>query len=304
MHGRTPLTEAQASPAAAASGWLEASVLGVSVWAPGLPGWEASRPVLAGEAPLGSMNVAPPAPAMLGSTERRRAGPVVRLALAVAGEAAARSGVAPGVLRSVFGSSNGDGLVVGSILDALARATEGERVVSPTQFHNSVHNAAAGYWSIAQGSRQAANCLGAHDWTWAASLLKAIVEVAAEREPVLLCCYDHPLPPPLDALRPTGAAFGVALVLSPVQAGTPLLAVRWQEATAVPAPLPPALDRLRGSNAVAACLPLLVALASGQGGEHALPYLDGHLAVRLAGADASTGSGPGSGPGSGSDGGS
>ncbi len=58
--------------------------------------------------------------------------------------------------------------------------------MSPTQFHNSVHNAAAGYWSIAHGSRQPATCLGAHDWTWAAALLKAVAEVAATGAPVLL----------------------------------------------------------------------------------------------------------------------
>ncbi len=283
MHGREVLSGALAAPFADDPGWLAASVLGVSVWGPGLHGWAAARPVLAGEAPFTGAAVALPPPAMLGATERRRAGPVVRLALAAAGEAAAASGLPPASMRGVFGSSNGDGLVVGSILDALARAAEGERVVSPTQFHNSVHNAAAGYWSIAQGGRQAATCLGAHDWTWAAALLKAMVEVAAEQEPVLLCCYDHPLPPPLDVLRPTGAPFGVGLVLAPVCAGAPRIQVRWQGSAAVPAPLPPDLEALRGSNAVAACLPLLVGLAAGGSGEHAVPYLDGSLSLRLDG---------------------
>ncbi len=289
MHGRETMSGALAAPFGDDDGWLAASVRGVSVWGPGLPGWAAARPVLAGRAPFAAAELPLPPPAMLGATERRRAGPVVRLALAVAGEAAAASGIPPASLRGVFGSSNGDGLVVGSILDALARAAEGERVVSPTQFHNSVHNAAAGYWSIAQGGRQAATCLGAHDWTWAAALLKAMVEVAAEREPVLLCCYDHPLPAPLDALRPTAAPFGVGLVLAPVCAGAPRLLVRWQERAAAPAPLPPGLEALRGSNVIAACLPLLVGLAAEVGGEHAVAYLDGSLSLRLDGMPGPTG---------------
>ncbi len=260
---------------------LTASVLGVSVWGPGLAGWEMARPALAGDAPLTDAIQPPPAPSMLPPTERRRAGPVIRLALAVAGEAAARSGIDPTALRCVFGSSNGDGLVVGAILDSLAKATEGERVVSPTQFHNSVHNAPAGYWSIAHGSRQPVTCLGAHDATWPASLLKAMAEVAAENAPVLLCCYDHPLPAPLDALRPTTAAFATALVLGPVQDGAPLLRVGWHAGARPAVVLPEALDRLRAGNAIAQSLPLLVMLASAAEGAHPLPYFQGHLVLRL-----------------------
>lgn len=261
---------------------LRASVLGVSVWGPGLEGWAASRAMLAGCVPYVARDSVAPAPDMLGATERRRAGPVVRLALTVAAAAAAGSGLAPGSLRPVFGSSNGDGVIVGSILDALARGAPGERVVSPTQFHNSVHNAAAGYWTIAHGSREPATCLGAHDWTWAASLLTAMAAVAAGGGPVLLVCYDHPLPPPLDALRPTGAAFGAGLVLGPM-ADAPGLEVSWRAGAGVRAPLPPGLARLRDMNAVAEALPLLAALAQAAGEEsgHDVAYCDGHLRVSV-----------------------
>ncbi len=264
-------------------GDLAASVMGVSVWAPGLPGWKIARPVLAGEAAVTDIAQTLPVPSILPPTERRRAGPVIRLALAVAGEAVANAGIDPAALRCVFGSSNGDGLVVGSILEGLATAGPGERVVSPTQFHNSVHNAPAGYWSIAHGSRQPATCLGAHDATWAASLLKAMVEVASENEPVLLCCYDHPLPAPLDALRPTAAPFAVGLVLAPSRRGMPLLRVGWRSGHADAAVLTDGLDELRRGNAIAASLPLLVALASRSTGAHRVAYLDGSLVVGLEG---------------------
>ena len=261
---------------------LIASILGVSVWAPGLAGWDQAQPVLAGTTPLTDTILPPPPPTMLPPTERRRAGPVIRLALAVAAEATDRSGLDPASLRCVFGSSNGDGPVVGGILHALATATPGERVVSPTQFHNSVHNAPAGYWSIAHASRKPATCLGAHDATWPASLLKAMVELHAEQEPVLLVCYDHPLPPPLDALRPTAAAFAVALVLAPPQPNTPHLQIAWHPG---PAPtnalLPPPMTRLQTTNAIAQSLPLLIALATNTPTTHTIPYLDGHLAIGL-----------------------
>ena len=257
---------------------LTVGVRGVSIWGPGLPGWEASRAVLAGQTAYEPVELAAPAPAMLGATERRRAGPVVRLALEVARGAVEASGLEAGSLACVFGSSNGDGVVVGSILDALARAAPGERVVSPTQFHNSVHNAAAGYWGIAQNSRAPACCMGAHDATWPASLLKAVADVVASGEAVLLVCYDHPLPAPLDALRPTAAAFGAGLVLAP--GGGRALTVEYRPGPGQAAPLPAGLEALRGKNSIAQALPLLMALA-GAGGRHVLPYLDGHIAVEV-----------------------
>ncbi len=268
---------------------LVAGIVGVSVWGPGLEGWAASQPVLAGAKPYEPCLSPPPVPAILAPTERRRTGPVVRLALAVAQETALSSGLPSGSLRSVFGSSNGDGVVVGGLLEALAAAQDGERVVSPTAFHNSVHNAAAGYWSIATAGQQPATCLGAHDWTWAAALLKAMTEVVADREAVLLCCYDHPLPVPLSTLRPTASAFGIGLVLAPLGMGMPMATIRVGYCATPPAPgawapRNPALHALAAGNVVAQSLRLLEALALGASDRHAVPYLDGRLDIELDGA--------------------
>ncbi len=258
---------------------LRASIVGIGLWGPGLEGWDASRVILAG-APYEPRPSPAPPPSILAPTERRRAGPVVRLALAVAAEAAAASGLPPASLRGVFTSSNGDGVVVGSILDALSTAAAGERVVSPTQFHNSVHNAAAGYWSIAMGSQEPATCLGCHDDSWAAGLLTAMASVVSDRQPVLLCGYDHPLPAPLAALRPCTDPFGVGLVLAP--SGSRDITVQFE-----PEPAPgsepgdPALLALMRGNAIARALPLLIAIARGGPASVTLPYLDGRLTMRL-----------------------
>ena len=214
------------------------------------------------------------------ATERRRSGPVVRLALAVAQEAAAASGLAPASLRAVFGSSNGDGPVVGGILDALATAGS-ERVVSPTQFHNSVHNAAAGYWSIATGSRQPATCIGCHDDTWAAALLIAAAECAVSGAACCCAATTMPLPPPLLAVRPTGPFFAAALVLGPTGTG-PALSLSLQPG---PAPAPelaePALQAIARANPAGRALPLLAALAAGRPALLALPYLEGRLDLEV-----------------------
>ncbi len=257
---------------------LAARILGVSVWGPGLEGWEASRPILAGEAEYVVRSSPPPPPSILAATERRRTSPVVRLALAVAHEAALASGPPPGATRAVFASGNGDGPVVGSILEALADAGD-ERVVSPTQFHNSVHNAAAGYWSIGTGTRFPATCIGCHDDTWAAGLIAAMAEVAVHDAPVLLCCYDHPLPPPLDAVRPIGAPFAAALVLGPAGAGPGILVALG--AGKVERARPEGLLALAWPNPAARALPVLIALARGAPDRHEVPYLDGRIGVEV-----------------------
>lgn len=262
---------------------MRAYVLGVSVWGPGLEGWEASRPVLAGLADYLPSDTLPPAPAMLSATERRRTSLAVRLALTVAQAATDMAGLASDAPRSVFGTSNGDGAVVGAILESLAG---GDGQVSPTQFHNSVHNAASGYWTIAKGSRQPATCLGCDDVTMGAALLKAIAEVGVERVPLLLCVYDAPMPPPLAAKRPTEGGFAAGFVLAPDN-GARALARLEARYVADPAPdgagEPDAsgLRELSRANPAAWSLRLLQALARGEADRFPVALLDGHLEVEV-----------------------
>ena len=55
---------------------------------------------------------------------------------------------------AVFSSSSGDGQ---NCHESVRSARVSDRRVSPTRFHNSVHNAAAGYWSIATGAKARVN---------------------------------------------------------------------------------------------------------------------------------------------------
>ncbi len=251
---------------------MECSVRGVGLLGPGLPGWQDSRPILAGTQSWTRSPMVFPAPAILPPTERRRAGPIIRLALTVAAEAVAASGLDPASLRAVFASGNGDGATIGTVLDAITRP---DGFVSPTLFHNSVHNAAAGYWSIGVGSMRPASCLGCHDGSFAGALMKAMAECRAEAEPVLLVVYDVPFPSPLDVVRPTGDAFGMALVLAPTGGG-PRLTADWRDFPT--ATTRPRLDSL-AANPAAHSLALLELLARGEPGQIAASLLDGHLAI-------------------------
>ena len=241
---------------------VRAGIAGVGLLGPGLVGWAASAPVLAGAAAYMPAPLVPPVPALLPATERRRTGPSVRLAIAVAAEAVQESGLAPESLDSVFASSNGEAQVIVSILDAL-HAPDG--AISPTQFHNSVHNAAAGYWGIAAGSGRPSVSLGGHDFVFATGLMQAVAQVAAQGTPVLLVVHDVPLPPPLTALRPGEKSFAMALALVPGDGTLGQLSVAYRaKATMAEPSLPAGLDALRADSPAARALPLLGALASRQ----------------------------------------
>ena len=194
---------------------LSACVRGIGLLGPGLDDWLSAASVLAGVTPYAPRATVLPIPAALPAAERRRTGAVVRLALAIGFEASSRAGANPAELPTVFSSSGGDGSNCHEICQTLAT---GDRQLSPTRFHNSVHNAASGYWSIAVGATPASNVLCAYDATFGAALLEALTQVVVDRVPVLLVAYDSGYPEPLHAVRPIPDAFGVAMVLAPVSA--------------------------------------------------------------------------------------
>jgi len=205
--------------------------------------------VLCGAAAFEPSAVPRPAISLLPPAERRRCAPSVAWALAVAQEAVASAGLDAGALSVVFVSSDGDGDIVHRLCTALATPAA---AVSPTDFHNSVHNAATGYWSIGAHSQAASTALCAYDGSFAAGLLEAACQIAIEKRPVLLMAVDLPYPPPLAPHRPVLHGLAVALVLEP---GTGLeISLEGSE------PTPPPIGVFQG-NASAACLPLLAALA-------------------------------------------
>jgi hypothetical protein len=238
------------------------ALTGIGIAAPGLRDWEAARAVLAGRVPYAHAAFEQRASDALPAAERRRAGPVTRLALAVAQEAAAHAGADGRTLASVFASADGDAENMHQICLSLAGATP---EISPTRFHNSVQNAASGYWSIATGSRAPTTTVNGLDTVFAAALLEAAAQAVTEAREVLLVAYDLPLPEPLHALHPIGDATGVALVLAPAPAPKALVALEVElvagPASAATTLADSALEQLRRGNPAARALPLLAAVA-------------------------------------------
>jgi hypothetical protein len=254
---------------------MQVFVEGVGLRAPGLSGWAASRGILAGSEPYVPGELALPPLDLLPAAERRRTGLPVKLALNAGLEALASSGRPPETLASVFTSSGADGQVIHQICESLAGEA---REVSPTRFHNSVHNAPAGYWSIALRCRAASTSLCCFDCSFVAGLLEACAYCTAEAEPALLVSYDVPYSEPLNAVRPITGSVGVALLLSPhaTSATFARLEVQIQPDARLPTRMQdPALEALRSGNPAGRALPVLGALAEPSAAALVLEYLRG-----------------------------
>ena len=251
---------------------LTAWVESVGLLGPGLPDWPAAVEVLAGRTPYVSQPTVIPPLQCLPPAERRRTGKVVRLALTVGLEAVARAGADAAALPAVFSSSGGDGENCHEICQALAGA---ERQISPTRFHNSVHNAASGYWGIATGATPASNALCAYDASFAAGLLESLVQLRVDETPVLLIAYDADYPEPIRSARPIPDAFGVALLLKPAAGAGAVARLTAHLSTAPAEALPdPQLEALRLQVPAARSLPLLRALTGMEPRTVVIDYLE------------------------------
>jgi hypothetical protein len=253
---------------------------GVGLCARGLPNWRAAREVLAGRSPHRDTEIVLAASTLLPPAERRRTTDTVKLAMAVGSEAVSHAGLRAENVASVFASSGGDGSTITAILEALASP---QREVSPTRFHNSVHNAPSGYWSIATQCREASTSICAYDFSFAAGLLEAATRALAGQSPVLLVAYDVPYPPALAACRKIIASFGAALVISPQRSVRTLadLSIELRrEADPETILDDPALEALRAGVPAARALSLLAALARGRRQEVIIPHVaNNRLAV-------------------------
>ena len=236
-------------------------VNGIGLIAPGLNGWAASVPILAGSADYIAGPLTIPVLEILPPAERRRTPTVVKLAIAAGCEALANAGQAAAKIATVFTSSGGDGDVIHQICETL---TEPEREVSPTRFHNSVHNAPAGYWGIATGAHEPSTSLCAYDASFAAGLIEAATQVSIDGHSVLLVAYDAPYPEPINGVRHIGAGFGIAMLLSPIQSERSLSALDislGSSAAQITKSTQPELENFRNSVPAARALPLIASIA-------------------------------------------
>jgi len=242
---------------------LDLHIEGIGFWAPGWPNWDAAAAGLRGSAGPVEGAAARPVPALLAPAERRRAPDPVLLACEVALQACAAAGRDAQEMASVFASTHGDLVITDYMCATLASAP---MELSPIRFHNSVHNAPAGYWTIATHCHAPSTSISAWHASFAAGLFEAAVQAVSSDSPVMLAAYDTPSIGPLQGVSPSDTLFGVALVIAPFVDGSALSRLRLRMAASEPAEsaaLPAAFAALAAANPMAAnSLAFLHALVS------------------------------------------
>ena len=242
---------------------IDARIEGIGFWSKGLPSWsDAAAFAHAGTLPENAP--ARPSPQLLAANERRRAPESVAVALEVALAACQAAGRDPATLPSVFASTHGDLGITDYMCETLAG--DDPAAISPTRFHNSVHNAAAGYWTIGAGCVRPATALSAHRASFAQGLVEALAQLACGDDAVLLVAYDTEGTGPLGAVSDSRGLLGGALVLvacpdggTDTAGGSTLLRATLLDADAPERHGP--LARHGAGNAMAPMLPLFDALA-------------------------------------------
>jgi beta-ketoacyl synthase-like protein len=230
---------------------LTVHIEGIGWWSRGVEDWERAAAILRAHGTWPAEGP-PPEAAVLPPTERRRAPESVRLACAVAAQACAMAGRDAQQLPCVFASTWGDLAITHELCTTLASEPG---ALSPTRFHNSVHNAPVGYWTIATGCRESSSAVSAWHGSFGAGLFEAAVEASADGLPVLFAAYDGSVSGPLAELQHPSAPFGAAFVLNPARDGRrrATLSLRHD-----PRPLGD-----EGAEPFAGALPLFAALARG-----------------------------------------
>ena len=109
------------------------------------------------------------------------------MAVEVSAQALEQSGIPSEQVACVFGS----GIADTDLTDYMCRVLTTElKQLSPTKFHNSVHNAAVGYWTISTGCMKSSNSIAAFHETPAVCLLEAMLQCDQQQEPVLVTLFD------------------------------------------------------------------------------------------------------------------
>ncbi|MCP5178501.1 MAG: beta-ketoacyl synthase chain length factor [Pseudomonadales bacterium] len=244
---------------------MKFTILGMGIWGRGLQGAGALGEVVRGaSAIVPETEFVAPRPAAIPAREQRRAGLLVNLAVMVAHEACENAGVDKTLVPSVFASALGDT----DVTDYMCRKlTQTEKLLSPTRFHNSVHNAAAGYWSISAANHAPSTFVGGFVNSVGAGLLEAVTQARAFGQPTLLVCYDIANRQPFADLLPVGESLACALVIggeageqAASQAGIDCELAYVDGQTSPTPPSTPALAQLASANPVGQALSLCEAV--------------------------------------------
>lgn len=241
----------------------ELEIAGVGIWSPFFSDWAA---FVQGVSKQSWQEGARLQPDLIPAMERRRAPLSVKLAVESMSQACSMAQMDAAQAAVVFSSAMGDIQITDYMCKTLAIPP---RLISPTKFHNSVHNATTGYWSIVSQTHAATNAVSAFEFTAPMALLEAAIQAIEEPAPVLVVAQEMATVGPLELSCPSRHPFTLALLLTKTGQSSNPLAIMGFEARqqAVEWPqLPAELDEALGSNFGARLLPLAVELAKGSTG--------------------------------------
>jgi hypothetical protein len=200
---------------------MKAQILSIGLTAPGLVSFQSFKQILQEKKAFDpSLPIEKYSPSFLPSNERRRVTPTIKIALKTAEEALSHfQKTFPNEAINfpvLFVSKDGDPQVAAKMCQAVS---ENPPLISPIQFHNSVHNAPAGYWMIGQSNQAAANAISAGEYAVANGLLEAVLQSQSENKPILVVIYDLPLDDlmPVESLKKSYPPFAFSMILDASQ---------------------------------------------------------------------------------------
>ena len=178
---------------------------GRGLWTPGFAGPDAW---LASER---DDTVEKPTVDIVQSRMKRATSVMTRAAVDVVTQAGREADWPLDTFATVFGSCHGE---IQIAVEQMVMMQEGSGVVSPARFKNSVHNTAAGLFSIAAKNKGFTTAIAAGEHTFAMSFLEAWALLATgEVDRVVVSVCEEPLPVPITSFS-SHVALGVALAFA------------------------------------------------------------------------------------------
>lgn len=192
-----------------------AVITGIAGWAPDCPNLSALLALAsdsdAEQAKAPANKKTSPSIPFVDSRMKRATSLMTRMAVHCAHAALTNAKVPLDAAHLVFGSEHGEIQI--AVLQMEMMQEDGGRV-SPARFKNSVHNTAAGLFSIAAQNTCPATAIAAGRDTFCLSLLEGLALIAAgEAEHAVVTIADESLPSPIDSWSAHGP-LGMGFVLS------------------------------------------------------------------------------------------
>jgi hypothetical protein len=182
---------------------------GVGVWSESFSGWGQFCAVADGTSVEADSKLQPE---LIPARERRRAPHFVKMAIEVMDQACTMAGIDRSSVATVFGSGMGDMQITDYMCRTLATMP---RTISPTKFHNSVHNAATGYWSIATESHAPASAVSGYAHSSSIAMLEGATQAMEENIPVLVTVQEGAAPTPFKSIYDCDRPLAVSLLFTP-----------------------------------------------------------------------------------------